>query len=63
MSGVVDAVVYGVKLANYNSQAGAASITLDSQADEAFMATLFKDWRKTGLPLYAMPRLVQITKE
>lgn len=63
LPGVQDAVVYGVKLANYDGQAGAASITLETEADEAFMSTLFQGLRKTGLPLYAMPRLVRITKE
>jgi acyl-CoA synthetase (AMP-forming)/AMP-acid ligase II len=63
LPGVQDAVVYGVKLASYDGQAGAACITLDSEADEAFMGTLFKGLRKTGLPLYAVPRLVRISKE
>lgn len=63
LPGVQDAVVYGVKLASYDGQAGAASITLDSPADEEFMRNLFKGLRKTGLPLYAVPRLVRITKE
>jgi len=63
LPGVQDAVVYGVKLAGYDGQAGAASITLDSAADEEFMRTLFDGLRKTGLPLYAVPRLVRISKE
>ena len=60
---VQDAVVYGVKLASYDGQAGAASITLDDPADDEFIKTLFDGLRKTGLPLYAVPRLVRITKE
>ncbi|KAH8594927.1 putative bifunctional fatty acid transporter/acyl-CoA synthetase [Bisporella sp. PMI_857] len=60
---VQDAVVYGVKLASYDGQAGAASITLDSQSEANFMSVLFKALKKTGLPNYAMPRLVRITKE
>jgi acyl-CoA synthetase (AMP-forming)/AMP-acid ligase II len=63
LPGVQDAVVYGVKLASYDGQAGAASITLSSTSDEEFMSTLFKGLRKTGLPLYAVPRLVRITQE
>jgi acyl-CoA synthetase (AMP-forming)/AMP-acid ligase II len=63
LPGVQDAIVYGVKLASYDGQAGAASITLDSPADDEFMRTLFQALRKTGLPLYAVPRLVRITKE
>ena len=61
LPGVQDAVVYGVKLASYDGQAGAASITLETDTDDAFMSTLFKGLRKTGLPLYAMPRLVRIS--
>ncbi|KAG9246970.1 hypothetical protein BJ878DRAFT_477791 [Calycina marina] len=60
---VQDAVFYGVKLASYDGQADAASITLMSGADEAFMRGLYKGLKKTGLPGYAMPRLVKITKE
>ena len=63
LTGVQDAVVYGVKLASYDGQAGAASITLESNADEEFMGSLFQGLRKTGLPLYALPRLVRIAKE
>ncbi|KAF4631963.1 hypothetical protein G7Y89_g6166 [Cudoniella acicularis] len=60
---VLDAMVYGVKLPGYDGQAGAAAITLDSQTDEAFMKGLYSRLKKTGLPGYAMPRLVRITPE
>ncbi|KAH6669034.1 putative bifunctional fatty acid transporter/acyl-CoA synthetase [Halenospora varia] len=60
---ILDAVVYGVKLAGYDGQAGAAALTLDSTADEAFMSSLYLRLKKTGLPAYAMPRLVRITPE
>ncbi|KAG0647555.1 Solute carrier family 27 member 4 [Hyphodiscus hymeniophilus] len=63
LPGVQDVTVYGVKLASYDGQAGATSITLDTAASEEFMRTLFEGLRKTGLPLYAVPRLVRITKE
>ncbi|RFU28967.1 hypothetical protein B7463_g7362, partial [Scytalidium lignicola] len=63
LEGVQDAVVYGVKLASYDGQAGAAAITLDSPADESFMNGLYQGLKKTGLPNYAMPRLVRITQE
>ncbi|OWP05437.1 hypothetical protein B2J93_7638 [Marssonina coronariae] len=63
LGGVLDAVVYGVKLAGYDGTAGAAAITLDSGADELFMKTLYTGLKKTGLPAYAMPRLVRITRE
>ncbi|TVY85285.1 Fatty acid transporter protein [Lachnellula suecica] len=48
--GVLDAVVYGVKLASYDGQAGAAAITLDSNADGPFMNGLYENLKKTGLP-------------
>lgn len=60
---VQDAVVYGMKLASYDGQAGAAAITLESNLDDEFMNRLYIALKKTGLPLYAMPRLVRITKE
>ncbi|PVH81181.1 putative bifunctional fatty acid transporter/acyl-CoA synthetase [Cadophora sp. DSE1049] len=63
LDGVLDAVVYGVKLAGYDGQAGAAAITLDSGADSVFMQNLYTGLKKTGLPPYAMPRLVRITQE
>ena len=60
---VQDAVVYGVKLNGYDGKAGAAAITLFDGDDLRFMGTLHKSLRKTGLPNYAIPRLVRITKE
>jgi hypothetical protein len=49
--------------ASYDGKAGAAAITLDSSSDENFMSGLYTALEKTGLPSYAMPRLVRITKE
>ncbi|TKA57906.1 hypothetical protein B0A49_11533 [Cryomyces minteri] len=60
---VEDAVVYGVKLQAYDGKAGAAAITLLNHDDVRFMKGLCASLRKTGLPLYAIPRLVRITKE
>jgi len=48
---------------SYDGQAGAAAITLDSDADKKFMSKFYISLKKTGLPAYAMPRLVRITKE
>jgi len=48
---------------SYDGQAGAAAITLESNADAPFMATLYEELKKTGLPAYAMPRLIRITPE
>ncbi|PMD21149.1 acetyl-CoA synthetase-like protein [Hyaloscypha hepaticicola] len=62
LDGVLDAVVYGVKLASYDGQAGAAALTIDIPED-LFMKNLYSGLKKTGLPSYAMPRLVRITKE
>ena len=48
---------------SYDGKAGAAAITVESVSEDHFMQTLFKRLKKTGLPNYAMPRLVRITKE
>ncbi|EHL02622.1 putative Very long-chain fatty acid transport protein [Glarea lozoyensis 74030] len=63
LDGVIDAVVYGVKLPSYDGQAGAAAITLDGTSEAVFMNNLYAGLKKTGLPSYAMPRLVRITPE
>ncbi|KAG9237165.1 putative bifunctional fatty acid transporter/acyl-CoA synthetase [Amylocarpus encephaloides] len=63
LPGVIDAVVYGMKLPMYDGQAGAAAITLDSSAEGPFISSLYAGLKKTGLPAYAMPRLVRITPE
>ena len=47
---------------SYDGQAGAAAIILESPP-EKFMGRLYVALKKTGLPSYAMPRLVRITKE
>lgn len=48
---------------SYDGQAGAAAITLDHGAEAVFMKNLFSSLKATGLPSYAMPRLVRITQE
>ncbi|KFX87522.1 hypothetical protein V490_08193 [Pseudogymnoascus sp. VKM F-3557] len=63
LPGVEDVVVYGVALNGYDGKAGAAAITLLNSDETRFMATLYGSLRKTGLPVYAIPRLVRITKE
>ncbi|KAG2413601.1 hypothetical protein HFD88_002790 [Aspergillus terreus] len=61
---VHDAVVYGVKLNGYDGQAGAAGITLeDPSAEGEFMAKLYRELRKKGVPTYAVPRLVRLTEK
>ncbi|KAJ5907653.1 bifunctional fatty acid transporter/acyl-CoA synthetase (FAT1) [Penicillium taxi] len=62
IEGVHDAVVYGVKLAGYDGQAGAAGITLEdhtSASEKEFISHLYKDLKKCGVPSYALPRLVR----
>ncbi|KAL2872323.1 putative bifunctional fatty acid transporter/acyl-CoA synthetase (FAT1) [Aspergillus lucknowensis] len=66
ISGVHDAVVYGVKLTAYDGQAGGAGITLEdpSEATAAeFMGKLHRELKKKGVPSYAMPRLVRLTEK
>ncbi|KIV91227.1 hypothetical protein PV10_05788 [Exophiala mesophila] len=69
---VEDAVVYGVKLDKlsglaplwYDGQVGGAAIALkahDAAAEQRFMAKLRIYLRDSGLPDYAVPRLVRIT--
>jgi hypothetical protein len=48
---------------SYDGQAGAAAITLDGTPEAVFMSNLYAGLKKTGLPSYAMPRLVRITPE
>ncbi|EED20673.1 bifunctional fatty acid transporter/acyl-CoA synthetase (FAT1), putative [Talaromyces stipitatus ATCC 10500] len=66
MENVQDAVVFGVKLKNYDGQAGAAGITLERrtpQTEAAAINNLWKFLRSQGVPTYAIPRLVRFTKE
>ncbi|KAJ5970446.1 AMP-dependent synthetase/ligase [Penicillium vulpinum] len=64
IEGVHDAVVYGVKLAGYDGQAGAAGITLESPAaGTEFMSNLYNELKKKGVPSYALPRLVRLTEK
>jgi hypothetical protein len=50
-------------LQSYDGQAGAAAITLDGTPEAVFINNLYAGLKKTGLPSYAMPRLVRITPE
>ncbi|TAQ84047.1 hypothetical protein B7494_g7630 [Chlorociboria aeruginascens] len=63
LDGVRDALVWGVALHKYDGKAGAAAITLQDVDEEMFMWKLYGRLRKTGLPSYAIPRLVRITEE
>ena len=63
---VQDVVVVGKALTGYDGQAGAAAISLSvtsRQEEEAFMAELYDNLKKKGVPKYAFPRLVFITDE
>lgn len=62
---VQDATVYGVRLTKYDGQAGGAAIELkenSQQVEEKVMKGLYELLRKKGLPGYAIPRLVRITR-
>ncbi|PGH27957.1 hypothetical protein AJ80_00211 [Polytolypa hystricis UAMH7299] len=64
IQGVLDAIVFGIKLASYDGQAGAACIVLKSQdpsARESFIRSLHSNLVFKGVPSYAIPRLVRIT--
>ncbi|KAJ6013907.1 hypothetical protein N7540_008498 [Penicillium herquei] len=66
IDGVHDAVVYGVKLAGYDGQAGAAGITLEEHSPavhNAFAAKLYPELKSKGVPSYAFPRLVRFTEK
>ncbi|GAB1204810.1 hypothetical protein APSETT445_003473 [Aspergillus pseudonomiae] len=63
---VHDAVVYGVKLSEYDGQAGAAGITLEDPSAAVvseFMNNLYRELKKKGVPSYALPRLVRLTEK
>ncbi|OKL57289.1 hypothetical protein UA08_07517 [Talaromyces atroroseus] len=66
MDNVQDAIVYGVKLKSYDGQAGAAAITLvrrTPETEKKLIANLYTFLKSKGVPSYAIPRLVRITKE
>ena len=50
-------------ICRYDGQAGAAALTLSSSSHDSFMRSLYPSLRKSGLPDYAIPRLVRITEE
>jgi len=63
--GVRDAIVYGVKLDGYDGQAGAAGITLEDESQprqNELMQNLYTSLKAKGVPTYAIPRLVRITR-
>ena len=61
LPGVVDATVYGLRLSAYDGQAGCAAIFLQPGTDvNKFTSRLWKGLRKSGVPTYAMPRLIRI---
>lgn len=63
---VQDVVVVGKVLKEYDGQAGTAAISLSattSQEEDAFMAVLYDNLKKKGVPKYAFPRLALITDE
>ncbi|KAL3426716.1 Isopenicillin N epimerase component 1 [Phlyctema vagabunda] len=66
MDNVTDVSIYGVKLDGYDGQMGAAGVTLSSQSPEVeakFVSELFSFCKARGLPNYALPRLVRLTKQ
>ncbi|KAM0331296.1 hypothetical protein ACHAQA_002966 [Verticillium albo-atrum] len=64
LENVQDCSVYAVKLAGYDGQAGAATITLkDPSQEPEFAEALYKKLRSSGLALYQMPRLVRFRAE
>jgi hypothetical protein len=48
---------------SYDGKAGAAAITLSGESELKFMSRLYDALKKSGLPSYAIPRLVRITPE
>ena len=63
---VQDVVIVGKVLKGYDGQAGAAAISLSAstkQEEDAFMAELYDNLKKKGVPKYAFPRLAIITDE
>ncbi|PGH35922.1 hypothetical protein GX50_01247 [[Emmonsia] crescens] len=61
---VMDAAVFGVKLDNYDGQAGGAAVVLHlrTEASETeFINSLRASLVKSGLPFYALPRLLRMT--
>jgi hypothetical protein len=51
---------------SYDGQAGAAGITLEKWTPETeteFISNLYKALKAKGVPSYALPRLVRITKQ
>ncbi|KAJ5273237.1 hypothetical protein N7478_008362 [Penicillium angulare] len=66
IDGAHDAVVYGVKLAGYDGQAGAAGITLEDHSpsfQKSFASRLYPELKIKGVPSYAFPRLVRFTEK
>jgi non-ribosomal peptide synthetase component E (peptide arylation enzyme) len=63
LDGVVDATIYGLRLDAYDGQAGCAAIFLQKGMDaNNFMSSLWGRLRASGVPKYAIPRLVRIER-
>lgn len=55
-----------MKVPSYDGKAGAAGITLEDRTpgtETAFMTELYRHLKSKGVPSYALPRLVRITKQ
>ncbi|KAL1921621.1 uncharacterized protein VTP21DRAFT_11337 [Calcarisporiella thermophila] len=62
--GIVESVVYGVPLANYEGQAGMATLVLAPETGEQFVLKSLVNWLKEkGVPNYALPRFIRVTDE
>ena len=63
LPGVVDVVVFGLGLKAFDGQAGCATIFLNPNTNiDTFMAGLYKALRSKGVPTYAAPRLIRVSK-
>ena len=64
LPGVQDAIVYGLKLQRYDGKTGVAAVSLlNPDGGTSFMDGLYESLKKRGVPPYAVPRLVRLTKE
>ena len=63
LDGIVDATIYGLRLDAYDGQVGCAAIFLQNGLDAAsFMSSFWSKLRCSGVPKYAIPRLVRVEK-
>ncbi|KAH7346693.1 putative bifunctional fatty acid transporter/acyl-CoA synthetase [Rhexocercosporidium sp. MPI-PUGE-AT-0058] len=62
IDGIRDSIAWGVLLKMYDGQAGAAAVTLeDDVSADGVIRVMYDALTSTGLPYYALPRLVRIT--